>query len=531
VRWYPPLVVLATASIVVLPAAFAAMIVPADGLASTATSAGLAVILSLALATVEAWLWKRWRGSRDVLFSDLTLWGCARRRWAERRLRDVRSSYEAAVEAGAPVRVELLEGLSRLLAARSAYTHGHCRRVARHAEGIARAMRLSEAEVARIRTAAAVHDVGKVYTPRAILDKPGPLTEEELAVMKLHSADGADMLRSVRDPQLAAIVRHHHERLDGSGYPDGLAGEQIPLGARIVAVADTFDAATSARPYRDAHRHREGLEILTAQAGSQLDGQAVAAFRERYSARRSVAPWAFLTAVSARALAPLGLTSGGLSAAGASLGQLAPTLGAAGLLALVPAVGRPQGAVVRHFSPPAPVRAQRSSPTQDASRTRTGGRAERTARAPTPRRGDPQPAQRLPIALLPAGQRVRTPSDVAPASPGTSHAGGQLTGSSPSTASPSPSSTVSSPPTSSPPAPPTTPAPPTAAPPAAPSPPTTTTPVEAPASPASPPVTVQTGSPPTVTISTPVGGISISVEPPGADVGRLLATRPANLLP
>ena len=529
-RWYPPLVVLATASIVVLPAALAAMIVPAGGLASTAMSAGLAVVLSLVLATVEAWLWKRWQGSRDVLFSDLTLWGCARRRWAERRLRDVRSSYEAAVEAGAPIRVELLEGLSRLLAARSAYTHGHCRRVARHAEGIARAMRLPDAEVARIRTAAAVHDVGKVYTPRAILDKPGPLTEEELAVVKLHSADGADMLRSVRDPQLAAIVRHHHERLDGSGYPDGLAGEQIPLGARIIAVADTFDAMTSARPYRDAHRHRAGLEILAAQAGSQLDGQAVAAFRERYSARMSVAPWAFLTAVSARALAPLGLASGGLGAAGTSLGQLAPTLGAAGLLALVPAVGRPQSATARHVSPPAPLRVQRSSPAQDASRTRTGSRAERTARPPTHRRGDPQPAQRLPIAL-PTGRRGRTPSGVAPAGPGTSHAGGQLTGSSPSTASPSPSSTASSPPTSSSPAPPTTPAPPTAAPPAAPSPPTTTTPAEAPASPTSPPVTVQTGSPPTITISTSVGGVSISAETPGADVGRLLATRPASLLP
>jgi putative nucleotidyltransferase with HDIG domain len=534
-RWYPPLVVLATVSIVVLPAALAALIVPPGGLASMAMSAGLAVVLSLVLASAEAWLWKRWHRSRDVLFSDLTLWGCARRWWTERRLRNVRSSYEAAVQADGPVRVELLEGLSRLLAARSAYTYGHCRRVARHAEAIARAMGLAEAEVARIRTAAVVHDVGKVYTPRAILDKPGALTDEEFAVVKLHSNDGADMLRSVRDPQLEAIVRHHHERLDGSGYPDGLAGEQIPLGARIIAVADTFDAVTSVRPYRGAHSHQEGLEILAGEAGSQLDGEAVAAFRERYSARRSVAPLAFLTAVSARALVPLGLASGGLGA-GASLGQLAPTLGAAGLLALVPAGGHLRSALGGRTSPPAPVHVQRPTLAPDAAQTGTGSQEAATVHAPTHSREASQPAQRpMAIALQPTGRSVDAPSTATPASPETPRTGGQPTGASPSVANPSAPITTSSQPASTSPAPVTAPSTPTATSPATPSAPTTTAPTtttsEAPSSTARLPVEVSTGSPATVTISTPVGSVSASVEPVGEAVSGVLASRPANLLP
>jgi putative nucleotidyltransferase with HDIG domain len=509
-RWYPPLVALATVSIVVLPAALAAAIVPGGDLTSTAMSALLAAALSLAMASVEAWGWKRWRGSGDVVFADLTLWGCARRWWTGRRLRDLRNSYEAAVATGAPIRIELLEGLSRLLAARSAYTHGHCQRVARHAERIARAMHLPDAEVARIRTAAVVHDVGKIYTPREILEKPGPLTDEELAVMKLHSSDGADMLRSVRDPQLAAIVRHHHERLDGSGYPDSLVGDQIPLGARIVAVADTFDAVTSARPYRGAYSHREGLEILRDEAGSKLDSQAVAAFLERYSSRSSVASLAFVTAISARALTPLGLTSGGLSAAGASLGRLAPTLGAAGLFALAPArAHRPSAPLHRNSSPTL----ARLSPGQVTKQAHAVSLASTTG-TPTRRRKDRQTESRSPIVLVPSGQRVRTPSATASPRAGT---GEQPSGSSPAAAdSPSTgssavgsSSSAGSPPVSSAPTSPVASSPPTTTSPSAPSPPTTTTPGETPALPVTLPVTVSTANPPTVTVSTPVGSVSV----------------------
>ncbi len=102
--------------------------------------------------------------------------------------------------------------------------------------------------MARIRRAAALHDIGKVETPAAIVNRPGPLSAEEHEVVRGHAELGGSIVAGLGDAELEAIVRHHHERLDGGGYPDGLAGEEIPLGARIVAVADTFDALTSPVP-------------------------------------------------------------------------------------------------------------------------------------------------------------------------------------------------------------------------------------------------------------------------------------------
>jgi putative nucleotidyltransferase with HDIG domain len=163
---------------------------------------------------------------------------------------------------------------------------GHARRVARYATATARRLRLAPEQVATIGRAAMLHDIGKLEVETAIIDKPGPLSSEEYTRVQRHAAAGADMLTGI-DPELAAIVRHHHERFDGRGYPDGLAGEAIPLGARIVAVADTFDALTSRRPYRSARRRRRALALLTAEAGTQLDPLVVAAFRTRRLSIRS----------------------------------------------------------------------------------------------------------------------------------------------------------------------------------------------------------------------------------------------------
>src|SRR6202043_1885938 len=124
------------------------------------------------------------------------------------------------------------------------------------------------------------------------------LTDSEFAVIKRHASDGADMLEGAADPEITAMVRHHHERVDGRGYPAGLAGADIPLGARIIAVADTFDAITSSRAYRGAKPQKKALEVLDKGAGTQLDSVAVAAFRDRYSGRRSVTALALATAVS-----------------------------------------------------------------------------------------------------------------------------------------------------------------------------------------------------------------------------------------
>jgi HD-GYP domain-containing protein (c-di-GMP phosphodiesterase class II) len=165
---------------------------------------------------------------------------------------------------------------------------GHSRRVARHALRLARRMGLPKDEIVRLREAAAVHDVGKLGVPREILLKPGGLTMQEFAVIQRHCETGASIVSTLEDPKLTAIVRHHHERVDGNGYPLGLAGEDIPLGARIVAVADTFDALTSARPYRRPVNRHDAMRELQSCAGTQLDREAVRTFLRCYSGWRGM---------------------------------------------------------------------------------------------------------------------------------------------------------------------------------------------------------------------------------------------------
>jgi HD-GYP domain-containing protein (c-di-GMP phosphodiesterase class II) len=333
---YLPLVLFATASVVVAPAVLVAALVPRGGSLLIVASTALAVAISVAIASAEAALWTRRSGSRDLVFADLMLWGWLRRCLAERHLARARALYDSARKAGLTVSIELLEELSKRLAARDAYTHGHEQRVARHAERIARAMHLSATEIVKIRTAATVHDVGKIYTPRQILNNPGRLTDQEYAIVKLHARDGGEMLAAVGDPEIAAMVRHHHERVDGHGYPDGLAGSDIPLGARIIAVADTFDAITSNRPYRPVGTHKRALDILSQQAGSQLDAPAVTAFLSRYSARRSIAWFAFATVLPQRILVALQTASSSVGASTGAVTSLLPALGTAGLLTLSP---------------------------------------------------------------------------------------------------------------------------------------------------------------------------------------------------
>jgi hypothetical protein len=261
------------------------------------------------------------------------LWGWLRRCWTERRLTRARELYESARKAGARVDIDLLTTLSGLLQARDRQTHGHGQRVARHAGRIARAMHLSPVEIAKIRTAAVVHDVGKLHTPREILNNPGRLSDAEFAVIMRHSAEGAQMLADVGDSEIAAMVRHHHERLDGHGYPDGLAGSEIPLGARIIAVADTFDAITSSRTYKSAGTQKKAFEILTKEGGSQLDTAAVAAFVGCYSSRRSVAWWALASTIPQRILEGL-QTIPSTIGIGSGAATILPAIGAAGLLTL-----------------------------------------------------------------------------------------------------------------------------------------------------------------------------------------------------
>lgn len=161
---------------------------------------------------------------------------------------------------------------------RDPYTGGHTQRVMRYTARIAEQMGLPEDEIANLRLSAILHDIGKVGIPDQILLKPGGLTDEESQTMRQHSIIAAEIMSHVT--KLAPVlpgVRWHHERLDGSGYPDGLTAADLPLGARIVAVADAFDAMVTARPYRDAMPVEDARAELIRCAGTQFDVRTVEA--------------------------------------------------------------------------------------------------------------------------------------------------------------------------------------------------------------------------------------------------------------
>lgn len=178
-------------------------------------------------------------------------------------------------------RVEVLERLTQAAEFRDDATGKHTRRVGNDAAATARLLGLDQAEVELIRRAAPLHDVGKVAIPDAILLKPGRLTPDEFEVMKTHTTLGAEMLAGGRSPMMhlaQRIALCHHERWDGNGYPNGLAGEEIPLPARIVAIVDFYDALSHARPYRTAWEPERIWEEIERENGRHFDPVIVEAF-------------------------------------------------------------------------------------------------------------------------------------------------------------------------------------------------------------------------------------------------------------
>lgn len=175
---------------------------------------------------------------------------------------------------------QTLDALAGALEARDPYTQGHTKRTAAYAESIAGAMGLDAETRTVLGRAALLHDLGKIGTPDAILRKEGPLTPAERGEINRHPADGARILRGVAFLRgEAELVRHHHESYDGSGYPDGLAGGAIPLGARILAAADTLDAMTTDRPYRKGLSFSEARAELERRAGAQFDPAVIEALK------------------------------------------------------------------------------------------------------------------------------------------------------------------------------------------------------------------------------------------------------------
>ncbi len=196
---------------------------------------------------------------------------------AVRRLR-TRAAADSAHHARelAAVRNAVTHALTRTMEERDPGTQDHVRRVHRLSVGVAQGLGLSHGEIDILSSAALLHDIGKVGVPESILAKPGRLTPEEMEQVERHAEIGAEIVATLPFSEpLASIIRHHHERWDGDGYPDGLAGEEIPLGARIIAAVDCYDALTSDRPYRKALSHREATRFLEREAGVIFDSEVV----------------------------------------------------------------------------------------------------------------------------------------------------------------------------------------------------------------------------------------------------------------
>ena len=173
-----------------------------------------------------------------------------------------------------------IETLAMAIDAKDQITHGHIRRVQQYAVGLAKRVGITDgAQISAIEAASLLHDMGKLAVPEYILNKPGKLTPAEFDRMKLHASVGADILSAIKFPYpVVPIVRHHHENWDGTGYPDGLEGSAIPIGARILSVVDCFDALTSDRPYRPRLSDQEAVRILLQRRGSMYDPLIVDAF-------------------------------------------------------------------------------------------------------------------------------------------------------------------------------------------------------------------------------------------------------------
>ena len=182
--------------------------------------------------------------------------------------------------------INTLKSLVISIEARDPYTKHHSERVTTYALQIAEVMTLPAEEMDAIRFGGYLHDIGKIGVRDTILLKPGRLTPEEMSEIRLHPVIGGNIIKPLRFfPREREIILHHHERLDGTGYPDGLAGDNIPVTSRILAVADTYDAMTTSRPYRSARTHEDAEAELLRCSNSQFDSEVVRAFLQTMTGR------------------------------------------------------------------------------------------------------------------------------------------------------------------------------------------------------------------------------------------------------
>ena len=257
----------------------------------------LAVILITGAPDIDAALEAMRLGAYDHLSKPLNLAALEMtvdRALEKKRLVEENREYQRNLESMVKERTKQLTGanedlhrlftgsikaLAQALEAKDEYTQGHSARVAEESVNIARYLSLSDTEIQRMWLAGYLHDIGKIGIKEAVLNKPGKLNEEEWNLIQQHPVVAGRILGPI--PELSDVIDiivHHHERYNGSGYPDGLEGNSIPLGARILAVADTYDALTSRRPYRDSLALEEAYRVLEEAAGTYLDPVIARAF-------------------------------------------------------------------------------------------------------------------------------------------------------------------------------------------------------------------------------------------------------------
>lgn len=249
-----------------------------------------AVIMITAVSDVETAIMAMKMGTYDYIIKpvDLNMLNFSIDRALDRRRLILENrSYqfhleEKVEEQTRKIRASFLNAISALayaLEAKDKYTSGHSQRVTETAIAITEELGISQENIDKIRLAGLVHDIGKIGIRESILNKQGKLTEEEFQHIKSHPEVGERILMPIiEDKEILDMVKHHHERYDGRGYPDGLKAEQIPLGARIMAVADTCDAMTSDRPYREAMSIEDAFTEIERCKGSQFDPEVVDAF-------------------------------------------------------------------------------------------------------------------------------------------------------------------------------------------------------------------------------------------------------------
>jgi HD-GYP domain-containing protein (c-di-GMP phosphodiesterase class II) len=263
--------------------------------AQAATTLALVMLLEVPPLILWGWAWHiswwLYHGAYGAAF--VVLFGGwaieAKRAGSLSAIADALSMRDALSQLNRGREAEILELVSAI-ETKDVATLGHVSRVGAHALAIGKRMGLPAQELRSLVLAAQMHDVGKIGVPSAILMKPSGLTEAEFDEVKRHAPRGGSIARRVDALRpLADVIRAHHERYNGQGYPDGLAGDEIPLLARIIAVADTYDAMTSNRPYRDALTQEAAFRELRRVSGTELDPACVGAFLACFDEERSAA--------------------------------------------------------------------------------------------------------------------------------------------------------------------------------------------------------------------------------------------------